>query len=119
MADSLKHASVGATLGGIMGLLPMGELLVGYGFWGSLMWVAPIFGAIGSWLFLRRNPRFALATILLGTLAGFCTTFVMFGMSRGEGFPVLAVAIGLWMSTCVAATVSPLLSLLRIVRPAP
>jgi hypothetical protein len=114
MTDSLKRASVGVTLGGIMGLPPMGEFLVLYGFWGSLMWVAPIFGAIGTWLFLRRHPRFALATILLGTLAGFCITFVLFGMSRGEGSPVLAVAIGLWMSTCVVATVSPLLSFLRI-----
>jgi hypothetical protein len=113
MFTVVKRVAAGLVLGAAMGLPPTGELLVRYGFWGSWMWIALIFGALGAWLFVRRSTGFALVQILVGTSVGFCATFVSRGMSPGEGYPATALLIGLWMSACVVATGSPLLLLFR------
>jgi hypothetical protein len=99
-----------------MGLPPGGELLVEYGFWGSWIWIALIPGFLGARIFLLRNTGLALAQILAGTGAGFCATFLSFGMGSGLNSPAAELVIGLWMSACVAATASPLLLVFRTFR---
>ena len=98
-----KWIAAGIAGGALLGVPGLGDVLVLYGFWGSLMFMLPFLGIL-TVLVLKPGKRGGSLALQVGVggFAGFALLYAFLTLDPAEGSPVLATLVGAWMAAWIA-----------------
>jgi len=106
---SIGYWAAGLVIGALLGLPFPAYILIAFGVWTGLVFIAPVPAIFGGWRFVRRRGFAGLGLLLAGNIFGFAIVFWYFGIHPGEGYPRTALIAGIWMAMCLVATGSTLI----------